>query len=250
MEYVIVTFLGLAAGWFVNLAADTVPDRLPFFSHWYQPFFKMPTLFVEKVSKPLLSPFLSRSPEKMAEVDQMTPSTRHIVSWLGALSLAWLTYFHSGVSLTTLIMATYSWFFLAVAAIDLEHRKVYNRMLLAALPVMLFFTPFIEGPSLFSALAGGIFGFLIFLVLALIYPGGMGMGDVKLAGVIGVVTGFPGVIVAILVCIFSGGFMAALLLMRTKFKRGQTMAYAPYLVLGAWIALFYGTELWVAYMSI
>lgn len=255
MSIVIVVVSSLIAGWLVNLAADNVPDRRPFFSEWYLPFFRLPTLFVKWFASPLLLPFLKSDVSHVTLAKAQTPSQRVIAVWVGSVVLGWISYFHSGAfdlesSLTTIAMALYSWFFLAIAIIDLEHRKVYNRMLLAATPIMLLFTPFIQGPTIWSALGGGIFGFLLFLVLALVWPGAMGMGDVKLAGVIGLVTGFPGIIVAILICIFSGGFVAAGLLLRTRFKRGQTIAYAPYLVLGAWIALYYGTELWDAYMSL
>ncbi|MEM7127928.1 MAG: A24 family peptidase [Chloroflexota bacterium] len=249
MAYFIMLLVGLLAGWLINLAVDTIPDRLPFFSGWYRPFYKLPTVLVKSITEPLLGPIPTNSPDADDEGKKLAPSLRHQAVWVGSILLGWLTYFHFGFSLTTLAMTLYAWFFLAIAAIDLEQRKVYNRMLLAALPVILLFTPFIEGPTLLSALVGGLFGFILFLILALIKPGGMGMGDVKLAGVIGLVTGFPGIIVAILICIFSGGVMAALLLLRTKFKRGQTMAYAPYLVLGAWVTLFYGSEIWATYLA-
>lgn len=250
MEYVFVTMLGLIAGWLVNLVADTVPERLPFFTYWYRPLFQLPRSVVRLCIEPVLSSVREQRGETVDDMLDQAPTLRYSVVWVSAIGLGWLTYAHSGMSLTGVVMALYAWFFLAIAAIDLEHRKVYNRMLLVALPVMVLFTPFIEGPSILSALAGGIFGFVLFLILAMVWPGAMGMGDVKLAGVIGLVTGFPGILVAILICIFSGGFMAALLLIRTRFQRGQTMAYAPYLVLGAWASLYYGNELWIVYMSI
>lgn len=248
MEYVVVTLMSLVAGWIVNLAADNVPERDPFFQNWYLPLFRLPK-WLQIGLRPVLRPLVGSSSVALAEAEEQRPTMRTSIVWLGAILLGWLTYFHSGPTITTAAMALYAWFFLAIAAIDLEHRKVYNRMLLAATPVMLLFTPFIEGPTVWSALGGGLFGFGLFLVLALAWPGAMGMGDVKLAGVIGLVTGFPGIIVAILICIFSGGFVATLVLLRSRFKRGQTIAYAPYLVLGAWISLYYGTEIWTAYMS-
>ncbi len=255
MISILVVVGSLLAGWLVNLAADNVPERYPFFRRWYLPFFRLPRPLVNWIAEPLLLPFIKKSTSEAALARGQTYSRRVAAVWVAALVLGWITYFHSGAfvaesSLTTFAMALYAWFFLAIAVIDLEHRKVYNRMLLATTPIMLLFTPLIEGPTILSAIGGGLFGFLLFLILALVWPGAMGMGDVKLAGVIGLVTGFPGIIVAILICIFSGGFVAAALLLRTRFKRGQTIAYAPYLVLGAWVALYYGTELWDAYMAL
>lgn len=255
MAIFFVIVASLIAGWLVNLAADNVPERRPYFQEWYAPFFRLPSVIAKRVVSPLLLPLLSGNEVAVDLSKRQNSSSRVIIVWVAAVVLGVITYFHSGEfnfesGLTTFAIAIYAWFFLAIAVIDLEHRKIYNRMLLAATPVMLFFTPLIDGPTLWSALGGGLFGFLLFLILALVWPGAMGMGDVKLAGVIGLVTGFPGIIVAILICIFSGGFVAAALLLRTRFKRGQTIAYAPYLVIGALVSLYYGTELWDAYMAL
>jgi prepilin signal peptidase PulO-like enzyme (type II secretory pathway) len=139
---------------------------------------------------------------------------------------------------STLPLMIYGWFFLTVAVVDLEHRLVLNRMLLAALPfvALLHFVP--EQPTWSSAFLGGIIGFALFLLLALIAPGGIGMGDVKLAGLIGLAIGSPGVWSALLLGMVGGGLVALLMLIRNRFQRGQSMAYAPYLSLGAWIVLY------------
>ena len=85
--------------------------------------------------------------------------------------------------------------------------------------------------------------------MALARPGGMGMGDVKLAGLIGLMTGLDGVILAMTVGILAGGLAALALLASRRFDRKATMAYAPYLALGAWVALYFGADLWRAYLA-
>ncbi len=60
-------------------------------------------------------------------------------------------------------------------------------------------------PSLLSAVVGGAAGFGLFFLIAIIGRGKMGAGDVKLAGVIGLMIGFPAAITALVIGIFLGG---------------------------------------------
>ena len=68
----------------------------------------------------------------------------------------------------------------------------------------------------------------------------MGPGDVKLAFVVGMMTGFPWVLQALTIGIVFGGLAAALLLLTGTVKPRQYMPYAPYLVLGCIVTLLYG----------
>ncbi len=125
-----------------------------------------------------------------------------------------------------------------IVVTDLEHRLVPNAVVLPAMVV----TVALSVPACPRCvpnvlLAGGI-GFLLFLVLALIYPGGMGFGDVKLAGYIGLIAGYPRVMVCLVVAILSGGVGAAALLLSGKGTRRTYIPYAPFLALGGGLALF------------
>ena len=98
-----------------------------------------------------------------------------------------------------------------------------------------------------AAIGGGI-GFGLLLIVALISRGGMGGGDVKLAGLIGLVTGFPLVFVAMCLGVVSGGLVAGVLLagvlLVTKVKkRKETIPFGPFLALAAVATLFWGNSL-------
>jgi leader peptidase (prepilin peptidase)/N-methyltransferase len=94
------------------------------------------------------------------------------------------------------------------------------------------------GPSLPSALLGGAAGLVGFFLIALLGRGKMGMGDVKLAGVIGLATGWPGVLYALVFGIVAGGLGAVLLILAGRAGRKSYIAYAPYLSLGALAVLW------------
>lgn len=224
------------AGWIVNVVADTVPDRRYIGQTWRWP--------LQSIANAVTS-------KKDSNIDDgPATTTRYLVVWLLAIALGCISVMRSADPAETIVLAIYAWFLLGIGVIDIEHRLVLNRMLLPALPVVIIGNLVAGLPTLASALIGGAVGFVIFLLIALIKPGSMGMGDVKLAGVIGLATGIPGILITILICIFSGGLAALFILIRSRFQRGQTMAYAPYLVIGAWATLYFGADLWHLYMQL
>ena len=105
----------------------------------------------------------------------------------------------------------------------------------AVVALLISFLP--GGPTPVQALIGGALGFGVFFLLALIGRGAMGMGDVKLAGVIGLMTGYPLVVAALALGIVLGGVAAIVLLVTRRAGRKGTMAYAPYLALGTIVIL-------------
>lgn len=139
--------------------------------------------------------------------------------------------------------------FLLILVVDLEHRRVLNVVVypMACVGLLLAFVrPEI---SLASAVIGALLGFASFFLLFLLRPGGLGAGDVKLAGLIGLLVGVPGVVVALITAIGLGGLGAAFLLVFRRVGLRGTMAYAPYLSLGAMVALLYGPTIIAWYLG-
>lgn len=239
MIYLLIVVAGLLAGWVVNGVANTMPYGKAPWQNWSSPLTQ-------------LAMVLQIHPSSAEQTENAPPyrPVRHLLVWMMTLGLGWLAYMRMGWRLESFFLALEAWFFLAVAVIDLEHRKVLNRMLMPVLPMLALWHAWAGVPNLVSALLGATTGFGLFLVLALIKPGSIGMGDVKLAGLIGFAAGLPGVIIALMVGIYSGGLAAIALLIYHRFRRRQTMAYAPYLVLGAWTALYFGAELWHLYLRV
>ncbi|MEZ4706241.1 MAG: A24 family peptidase [Caldilineaceae bacterium] len=233
MFLVYILCLSALAGWAVNLIADTVPKGLPLRLNWYLPFrwFMRP--------RPVES-------DDRATVVEMTQNLfwRHIVVWVLTFYLGSVAYLASDSFAHALVLSVQAWCFLTIAVIDIEHRLVLNRVLLWMLPVIFLCNTIAGLPSFSSSVLGGAAGFALFLALAIAWPGGMGMGDVKLAGVIGLATGISGVLVALFIGILSGGIAAIAILLFTRMRNNATMAYAPYLVFGAWIALYGGSSFW------
>jgi leader peptidase (prepilin peptidase) / N-methyltransferase len=103
-------------------------------------------------------------------------------------------------------------------------------------------------PWIINAVVGGIAGFLLLLLPALLYlfigrTEGMGWGDVILAALIGLVTGFPLVILAIFLAVITGGIVAGILLLLKIKGRKDPIPFGPFLAVAAMVTLFWGSNL-------
>jgi leader peptidase (prepilin peptidase)/N-methyltransferase len=131
-----------------------------------------------------------------------------------------------------------------VALIDLEHRVIPNRILapaaVAAIAIGAATNPSGVPEQLIAGAAAA--GFL--LVFALAYPRGMGMGDVKLAGVLGLFLG-RSVVVAILVGVLAGVIVGGVVMARVGVKQGRKTAvpFGPFLAFGGVVAILAGPAL-------
>ena len=169
------------------------------------------------------------------------------VELLTALLIA-ASFLAFGWSGTSFVAAFFCATLVTVSATDLSHRIVPNVVVLPATVVVLAAMTALH-PS--AEWAVGSFGAGLFLLLAaLVHPKGMGMGDVKLALLLGAMLGRT-VPVALMV-----GMIAALAPSIVLFARHGSAArkmyipFAPFLALGGVIALFFGDELLDAYLTL
>jgi leader peptidase (prepilin peptidase)/N-methyltransferase len=136
------------------------------------------------------------------------------------------------------------------AAIDLEHRIIPNRITalgaVLALGLGIALDPAGEPERLVAGAAAG--GFL--LLAALAYPGGMGMGDVKLAAVMGLLLG-SAVAPAILIALLSGVLVGAVVIARKGAGEGRKTAipFGPFLAFGALGGVFAGHDIVQFYVN-
>jgi len=147
-------------------------------------------------------------------------------------ALAW------GVSARTLVASFFCLVLVALSAADLRYRLVPNRIVLPAAALVLVAQTALH-PSPEWALGG--FGAAAFLLAAaLAYPAGMGMGDVKLALLLGAMLG-RAVPVALMLGMLSALVPSAVLFARHgRVARKMTIPFAPFLCFGGVVGLFAG----------
>lgn len=155
-------------------------------------------------------------------------------------ALLWYRY---GPSLQLLLATLYTCFFIVIFVIDLEHHLVLNRVIYPAIVVALLSIPFTPDHGVVELLVGGALGFGLLFLITLAYPAGMGMGDVKLATFIGLVVGFPSILVSLFLSFIAGGLVGGILLLTGLRGRKDPIPFAPFLVAGGMVAMLYGKEI-------
>ena len=137
----------------------------------------------------------------------------------------------------------------AITLTDLERRVIPNRILLAGAVAGLAIAAATDPSSLPErGIAAAVAGGLLFLI-ALAYPRGMGMGDVKLAFVMGLFLG-SAVSVALAVAVIAGSVVGiGVMVQHGSGARKQAVPFGPFLALGGVVALLAGDQLLNAYLN-
>jgi len=231
MFTILYAIVGLLAGMLVNLGADLLPGGEPL-----QRAFRCPRCgaYRPQLRWPAWLSFLRARRCRHCGAPHPWRALVVELAMAGLFAYGWG---HFGPSPRLWLVSLYLIVFALIFVIDLEHRLVLNRVVLAGTVLALAGSLLWGRPPLAQALLGGVTGFAIFLLIALAKPGGMGMGDVKLAGLIGLVLGYPGVLVALFIGIIVGGIGALVLLLSRRAQRNSYLPYAPFLVTGALVTL-------------
>ena len=235
---------GLAIGSFLNVVAARVPLKRSIVSPgsacmscghelaWYE-------------NVPVLSYLALRGRCRGcdARIGLVYPAVEVLTALLVAASF--LAFGWSGKSF---VAAFFCLTLVAISATDISHRIVPNVIVLPAAAIVLAAMTALE-PSVEWTL--GAFGAALFLFLAaLAYPKGMGMGDVKLALLLGAMLGRT-VPVGLMVGMLAALVPSAVLFARHGMAaRKMKIPFAPFLAFGGVVALFFGDELLDAYLTL
>ena len=256
---IIFALLGLAVGSFLNVCIDRLPQNKSIV---------LPPSHCEacqhKLSAKDLIPVFSylRLRGRCRYCHASIPRRVFLVELATAVIFA-LLYWHYGLSSELGVMVFYACLFIVVFVIDLEHGLILNKavypamvvaLLLALLPQSwltreIWLTQIVK-PGIASAALGGAIGFAIFLLIALVSRGGMGWGDVKLAALIGLATGFPLVFAAIIMGAILGGIVAVALLIARRKKRRDPIPFGPFLAVAAMVTLLWGSNILNWYLAL
>ena len=235
---------GLALGSFLNVVAARVPRRASIVSP-ASACMECRTPIGWRDNIPLLSYVLlhGRCRHCGVRISPLYPAVELATALLIAACVL-----DFGLSGRMLVGALFCAVLVAVTATDLTHRVIPNRIVLPAFVVVLVAQTALE-PSPQWALGALIAsGFLFLAVLA--YPAGMGMGDVKLALVMGAALGKT-VPVALMLGMFSALVPAVYLLARHgSAARKMGIPFGPFLALGSVVALFFGEQIVDWYLAL
>ncbi|BDV30355.1 prepilin peptidase [Microbacterium terricola] len=170
-------------------------------------------------------------------------------AWLDAFRLASLA--QRPDASEWIVLVAYLYFAaisIALTLIDLDTRRLPNAIVLPSyLVALVLFTVACvlgaEWESLARAAIGGAALYGFYFLLRLVRPDGMGGGDVKLAGVVGLYLGWLGwgaLIVGAFAAFLLGGIYGVALLARRRAGRKTAIPFGPWMLAGAWVGIFAG----------
>jgi leader peptidase (prepilin peptidase) / N-methyltransferase len=262
--------MGLAVGSFLNVVIDRLPAGQSL---------AYPPSHCPSCNKPLsvkdLIPVLSygllggkcrycrsKIPLRLTIVEAATGLAFGLIYWFGVAN------WHLGATMDVdyslvVVAIVYFCLLLVISVIDLDHQLILNRLVYPAVILALllsvahtylgyavnrapntvaYFVPYLSRAGI-----GFAVGLVLFLLIVVLSRGGMGLGDVKMAALMGLMLGFPNVLVGIFIAIVAGGVTALALLAIKKKGRKQAIPFGPFLAIGTMVALFWGTNIWNLY---
>jgi leader peptidase (prepilin peptidase) / N-methyltransferase len=254
---ILLTLVGLTIGSFLNVCIDRLPARKSLAS---------PPSHCDACQKPLsltdnipLVSYLwlrgrcrycgARIPRRVLLVEAITGLLFLLISWRFILSPVSPEY------IAFVLTAFWGCVFLVIIFIDLEKQLILNVVTYPAAVIALLLLAadsifpgagilgnlkLVPQPSILSGLIAGAIGFVCFMLIFLINPRGMGIGDIKMVTLIGLATGFPLNMVALFIGIVIGGVAAIFMLISRKKGRKDVMPYGVFLGIGPIVALLCG----------
>lgn len=147
-----------------------------------------------------------------------------------------MTFLYLGPSVDAALWAAVQVVLVALAAYDIESRRLPNYLTLPVSVAAVALRMAFERSSLAEVVLAGVISFAVFWVLALTMRGGLGMGDVKLAGMLGFLLG-RSVVSALVIGVLAGGVWGAILLGSRRAGLRSSIAYGQFLALGGAIAI-------------
>ena len=146
---------------------------------------------------------------------------------------------------------------IALSIIDLETQRLPDAIVLPAYPVA---AVLLTASALLSvdvgrlalAAIGMVALFLFYVVMAFGYRGGMGMGDVKLAGLLGMYLGYAGLgplLVGAFAPFLLGGIFAIVLIVVRRAGRKSRIPFGPWMLLGSWLGILGGQAIFMVYLE-
>jgi leader peptidase (prepilin peptidase)/N-methyltransferase len=242
--FLAIILLGWLVGGLVNYLSDYLPfDRKPVLPYCLG--CKKPVGIIACFIKPTMCNNCGRKPGWRWYIVGVFYTA--LAVWLWRVPHAELNFF---VSLLVCI------YFGVVVVVDFEHRLILHPV--SAVGAVLGLLVGIELHGIVATLIGGLAGFLL---MTLLYQGGrlflrvlarwrnytnvdeaLGFGDVILAGVLGLLLGWPGITVGLVLAILLAGVFGLIylifLFITHRYQANVTIAYGPYLVASAFILLF------------
>lgn len=229
-------FLGLIFGSFFNVVGLRLPKNQPFANNRsICPHCRHPLAWYELI--PVLSYIIQQGKCRHCKwkISIIYPAIELATG--GLFVLSYVTIGFNLELITALLLIS---MLVIIFVSDLKYMLIPNKVLLFFLPlfiVMRIYQPLVPW---WSSIAGALVGFFLIAMVILVSRGGMGAGDMKLFGVLGIVLGVQKVLLTLFLSCLLGTIISVILLLFKLIERKQAVAFGPYIAAAALGAYFYG----------
>ncbi|SHF78731.1 prepilin peptidase [Ornithinibacillus halophilus] len=231
--------LGLIFGSFFNVVGLRLPKNLPFTNdRSYCPHCNHTLAWYELI--PVFSYIIQcgKCRNCKIKISIQYPLIEFLTGLLFAFS-----YITFGFTIELIVSLLFVSMLVILLITDIKYMLIPNKVLLFFLPFFIVLRIVEPLDPWWSSVVGGVFGFVLLAFIILISRGGMGAGDMKLFGVLGIILGMKGVLLAFFLACIIGSIVGVILLKFKIIERKQPVPFGPYIVVASLITYFYGAAL-------
>lgn len=245
--YIITFFVfGTVFGSFFNVVGLRVPKNIPFHNdRSFCPNCKKQLRYYELI--PIVSYLLQKGKCRncKSKISFMYPFVELITGLLFTFSFLKL-----GFQLELIVALLLISLLIIIFVSDYTYMLIPNKILIFFLPLFIIARIIIPLDPWFDPIIGAVVGYVLIALIIIISNGGMGAGDMKLFGVIGIVLGWKNVLLTFFLASLFGALIGGIFMLIKKVNRGEPIPFGPFIVLGTIISYFYGDTLIDIYLSL
>ena len=242
--YIIFFISGLAVGSFLGVVAYRLPRKLSIVKPAsFCPYCKKKIPFYDNI--PILSFIILKG--KCRYCKNKIPLNTLLIEVITGILFV-VNYIFFGLSIKTISGIILCSALILISFIDIEFRIIPNVIILPLIIPGLIISIFSNLKEWWMPLAFSVGAFLFMLIIHLIYPKGMGMGDVKLSLMVGAFL-VRNVITALFLGFLAGSIYGLSFIAIKKGKLKQAIPFGPFISIGSIVALFYGGNILKWYIS-
>lgn len=238
--YIIAFFiLGMLLGSFYNVVGLRVPKKITFSTgRSLCPTCKKTLSPIELI--PVISFTIQRGKCRNCheKISYIYPVTELITGLLFAF-----TYYKLGFSIELITALLLMSMLMILFVTDMTYMLIPNKILLFFLPFFIIMRIINPLTPWHTSITGAVVGFVLVAIIIIFSNGGMGAGDMKLFGVLGIVLGLYNVLLTFFLAALFGALVGGLLIWLKVIDRKQPIPFGPYIILAAIITYFFGDEL-------
>ena len=242
----LIIILGLFIGSFLNVVIYRLPkNQSLMYPRSYCPVCKEKLKIIDLI--PILSYFINKGKCRYCgnKISFQYPLVESITAFLFLL-----TFLKYGLNTEFIIYILLISSLICVSFIDFRYQIIPNEITFVFIPLGLIFSLIFKHMIFMNSLLGLIIPSGLLLLIAFIYKSGMGIGDVKLIGMIGVFLGWKFALISIFIGALVGSIYGIYIMFIGKGNRKTRIPFGPFISLGAVIMILYGNNLINIYIKV